>query len=96
MGELQPERDLSYNPLVQVMFVLQNTPQTRSKAATSGAADVANAPSTATNDSAEPPPQLLQGTAKFDITLCMRESGGAINGAVEYNTDLFSAAGCNA
>ena len=50
MGELQPERSLSYNPLVQVMFVLQNLPQTRSKAATAGAADVANVPSTATND----------------------------------------------
>ena len=64
--ELQPERNLSYNPLVQVMFVLQNIPQAR----TAGAADVADAPSTATNDNgAEPPPPLLQGTAKFDMSL---------------------------
>jgi non-ribosomal peptide synthetase component F len=91
VGQLQPERNLSYTPLVQVLFVLQNLPQTRGKAATSGAADVADAPSTATDNSAEPPPQLVLGTTKFDITLWLRESGGAINGAVEYNTDLFSA-----
>lgn len=29
--ELQPERDLSHNPLVQVLFVMQNTPQLASE-----------------------------------------------------------------
>ena len=42
------------------------------------------------NNGAEAPPQLLQGTAKFDMLLALRESGGVIRGVVEYNTDLFS------
>ena len=74
---------MSYNPLVQVMFGLQNTPQARMS-------DAADAPSTATDDNgAETPPQL-QGTAKFDMLLALRESGGVLRGVVEYNTDLFS------
>ena len=82
---LQPERNLSYNPLAQVMFIFQNLPLTRSKAATAGAAE---AP---TNNGAESPPPLLQGTAKFDMSLWLQETDGALKGAVDYSTDLFSA-----
>ena len=56
-----------------------------------GAADVANVPSTATNDNgAEPPPQLVLGTTKFDMTLWLRESGGAIK--VRWSTTLTCSA----
>jgi len=82
--ELQPERNLSYNPLFQVMFVLQGSGK---REAGEGAAEEGGESSEAADG-----PQLMTGTAKFDLTLSMQESGGVLWGAVEYNTDLFSAA----
>ena len=72
---LQPERDLSYTPLFQVMFDFHNTPM----------------PKLDLNGlSAESYP-LDGGMARFDLTLDLLESGGEVHGHFEYNTDLFNA-----
>ncbi|MEG4234725.1 amino acid adenylation domain-containing protein [Microcoleus sp. Pol11C3] len=71
--ELQLERDLSRNPLFQVMFVFQNAPisalEFRGLSLT--------------------PVEVHNGTAKFDLTLELEESAEGIRGWFEYNTDLF-------
>lgn len=73
VDELQPERNLSYSPLFQVMFILQNTPLP-----TFDRADLRMEP--LRNDS---------GSAKFDITLALIEASTTLNMFVEYNQDLF-------
>ena len=71
--ELQVERDLSRNPLFQVMFVLQNAPisalEFRGLSLT--------------------PLEVHNGTAKLDLILELEESAEGIRGWFEYNTDLF-------
>jgi amino acid adenylation domain-containing protein len=74
--ELQPERDFSRNPLFQVMFALQNAPFT--------ALDL---PALRLE-----PIEAESGTAKFDLTLSLREQGGGLRGVLEYGTALFDAA----
>ncbi|HEX6291081.1 MAG TPA: amino acid adenylation domain-containing protein [Herpetosiphonaceae bacterium] len=69
----QPDRDLSRNPLFQVMFVLQNTP----------------APQVDLPDLSVRLIDVDSGTAKFDLWLSIHESGSELLGALEYNTDLF-------
>ncbi|MDZ8085081.1 MAG: amino acid adenylation domain-containing protein [Nostoc sp. DedQUE12b] len=71
--ELQPERDLSRNPLYEVMFVLQNTP-------TSGE-EVSGLTLRALD--------FDSGTAQLDIFLSMSESEEGLTGCLEYNTDIF-------
>src|SRR5579875_2338904 len=73
--ELQPQRDLSHNPLFQVMFVLQNAP---------GAEGGGEAPNPATSG-------VQAGGAKFDLTLSVSEAAAELAGVVEYNTDLYEA-----
>jgi amino acid adenylation domain-containing protein len=73
--ELQPERNLSYTPLFQVMLVLQNAPQ--EKLSLPGL----------TISGFETQASL----AKFDLTLNLRESADRLDAAFEYNTDLFDA-----
>jgi amino acid adenylation domain-containing protein/non-ribosomal peptide synthase protein (TIGR01720 family)/FkbM family methyltransferase len=71
--ELQPERDMSRNPLFQVMCVLQNQPQESLPA----------------GDLRMSPLSIELGIAKFDLTLFWYEEQGRISGLLEYNTDLF-------
>ncbi len=71
--KLKPERDLSYNPIYQVMFALQNTPPPSSEFS-------------GLNMSLQ---EIDSGTALFDITLNMWEENGRLKGYFEYNTDLF-------
>jgi amino acid adenylation domain-containing protein len=70
---LQPERSMSYTPLFQVLFVLQNTPQEKLElpGLTVDLLDI---------DS---------GTAKFDLMLSLEESEEGLEGTCEYSTDLF-------
>jgi aspartate racemase len=74
--QLQPERSLSYNPLFQVMFALENTPAQAGQLL----------------GLTETPVPLETATAKFDLTLSVIEQKGEIVGCWEYNTDLFEAA----
>lgn len=71
--ELQPERDMSRNPLFQVAFVLQNVP---------------NAPEELSL-LAVSPVEIDCETARFDIALALKETDQELSGYVEYNTDLF-------
>ncbi|WGV25108.1 non-ribosomal peptide synthetase [Halotia branconii] len=72
---LQPERDLSYTPLFQVMFALQNAPMS----------EIELAGLTVTPLAAE------SSTAKFDLSLSMQNTPNGMIGVWEYSTDLFDA-----
>jgi amino acid adenylation domain-containing protein len=74
--ELKLERNSSYSPLFQVMFVLQNTPGTALKL----------------HGLKVTPVRLDGETAKFDLTVYMSESVDGLRGLLEYNTDLFDEA----
>lgn len=71
--ELRPTRDLSYNPIYQAMFALQNTP----------------APNNAIGDLAMTLEEVDSGTSLFDLTLSLWEVSGGLKGWFEYSTDLF-------
>ncbi|HEY0602499.1 MAG TPA: amino acid adenylation domain-containing protein [Herpetosiphonaceae bacterium] len=73
---LQPERDMSRNPLFQVMFVLQNAPMPSVQLPSLRVSTIP------TNN----------GTAKFDLWLSITEDSDSLFGQLEYNTDLFEAA----
>jgi amino acid adenylation domain-containing protein len=74
--ELQPERDASRTAFIQCVLVLQNVPL--------GALELPGVRC----EAAEVP----TGTAKFDLTLGLRESGQGLTGVLEYDRDLFDAA----
>ena len=71
--ELRQERDLSRNPLFQVMFVFQNIsdPVLRFPGVKSASVEINT------------------GTSKFDLTLSLREREQTLVGFIEYSTDLF-------
>jgi amino acid adenylation domain-containing protein len=79
---LQPDRTLSYSPLFQVLFILQNLPSSRSEPATAPVA---------TPDSAVPL-HVHTGTAKFDLTVIFTETEGGLAGYLEYDSTLFETA----
>lgn len=70
---LDPERDLSRNPLFQAMFVLKQN----------GKWDLELEGLTATAVKIE------RGSSKFDLTLDLVEDGEELSGVAVYNTDLF-------
>jgi amino acid adenylation domain-containing protein len=74
--ELQPERDLSRNPLVQVFCVLQNLPSLKLEMAGLNAEVL----------------EAELGTTKFDLTLYITESESGLLTAFEYSSELFEAA----
>ncbi len=73
--ELQPERDLSHNPLFQVMFNMLNIPSPRIQLK---------------GLTAELLP-LAEPDAKFDLTLYASDQGEDISLTLIYNADLFTA-----
>jgi amino acid adenylation domain-containing protein len=73
LEELKPERDLSRNPVFQVMFTLQSSP-------------TANIQLRQLSLSSR---ELDTGTSKFDLFVVLQEKGRELGGYVEYNTDLF-------
>jgi amino acid adenylation domain-containing protein len=76
--ELRPERDLSRNPLFQIMFSLQSADPSRRSAGGNGPGTDA--------------PTYANGTAKFDLTLFITLDGDGPRGLFEYSTDLFDEA----
>lgn len=74
--KLQPQRHLSYTPLFQVMFQLQNTPTS----------------SLELPDLTLIPLEFDNETAKFDLTVAMIDSKQGLIANIEYNTDIFDAA----
>jgi amino acid adenylation domain-containing protein len=74
VGELQPERSLSYSPLFQVMFILQNAP-----------VEILNLQDLQLETLA-----YENTTAKFDLILSLEETDKGLAGSWEYNTDLFN------
>ncbi|MBD1909176.1 amino acid adenylation domain-containing protein [Leptolyngbya sp. FACHB-16] len=73
---LHPDRDLNQNPLVQVLFNLQNTPTT-----------VWDVPALTLSHL-----PLDNQTAKFDLLLELTETPTGLTGFFEYSTDLFNGA----
>jgi amino acid adenylation domain-containing protein len=71
--ELQPDRNLSHNPLFQVVFALQNA---------------AGGPLAMRGLTLAPLP-VARGLAKIDLTLEMAQAPGGLSGYFEYSTDLF-------
>ncbi|KAB8334016.1 amino acid adenylation domain-containing protein [Scytonema tolypothrichoides VB-61278] len=77
--ELQPERSLSYHPLFQVMFVLENLlPQTLELPGLSIT-----------------PMDVNAVTSKFDLSLSLTHTEQGLRGTWEYSTDLFDAGTIN-
>jgi amino acid adenylation domain-containing protein/non-ribosomal peptide synthase protein (TIGR01720 family) len=74
--ELQPERDLSRNPLCDLFFVFQNTPMPSLQLAGLKLASM----------------QVDNATAKLDLTLSLSEEPDGLTGYLEYSTELFHAA----
>ena len=73
--ELQPERNLSYSPLFQVMFTLENTSAVPAQLGGLGL-NLEWIPSA---------------TSKFDLSMFMSEGADGLKAEVEYCTDLFDA-----
>ncbi|MDZ7963243.1 MAG: amino acid adenylation domain-containing protein [Aulosira sp. DedQUE10] len=72
---LEIKRDLKQNPLISVMFHLQNTPMPK-----------LTVPGLTMNRLG-----IDNGTSKFDLYLELRETAAGISGNLEYSTDLFKA-----
>ncbi|HEX2210284.1 MAG TPA: amino acid adenylation domain-containing protein, partial [Longimicrobium sp.] len=94
--ELQPERSLSHQPLVQAVLSLQT-------AMASAPRDAAGAPVSPRVDDGdegeegdEPAqavaPVPVPTSAKFDLTLAFVETEQGLAGAIEYNVDIFDPA----
>jgi amino acid adenylation domain-containing protein len=75
IDKLHPERSLSYNPLFQTFFLLQNFAW----------------PNLELTGLTTTPIAINTGTAKFDLTLELYERADYLEGWFEYNTDLFNA-----
>jgi amino acid adenylation domain-containing protein len=70
---LQPVRNLKHTPLFQVMFILQNVPLTNLALCGLTAQSL----------------EIEHVTAKTDLTLALTETAEGLQGAFEFNTDLF-------
>jgi len=74
--ELRPKRDLSYNPLFQVMFVLQNMPQQPLELSGLAVDRL----------------KVDTRTSMFDLTLYLTAAAEGLEATFEYSTDLFDEA----
>jgi amino acid adenylation domain-containing protein len=79
VATLVPEAEPAHSPLFQAMFNLVP------------AAEPAGAPDTGDADGLDVRPiPGGSGTARFDLSLALRETGPGLEGYLEYSTDLFS------
>ena len=76
VDELRPERDLSYSPLFQVMFALQNMPEEKLEMSGLQLGMI----------------EIDNGTSQFDLSLIIDEVGEELRCKFEYSTDLFDRA----
>ncbi len=76
LEELRPPRDLSRNPLFQVMYVFHNTPQQVLELSDLCAESL----------------EIDPGTARFDVALDVWETSKGLRGRFEYSSDLFEPA----
>jgi amino acid adenylation domain-containing protein len=76
MEALQVPRSLSYSPLFQVMFILQNVPRQGLEFAGLTLEEL----------------EFDSGTAKFDLTVEMAEEDDGLSCAFEYSTDILQPA----
>lgn len=74
--KLQPERNLSYNPLFQVIFALQNVPK-----------EALALPGLSIDTT-----RVDAKTTMFDLRLLLMDGAEGLGGALEYNSDLFARA----
>ena len=72
---LKPDRDMGRNPLAQVVFMLQPEPEKRLELPGLTLIPIA-------------PPSVV---AKFDLTLSLTDGPQGLQGAFDYNTDIFPA-----
>ena len=72
--ELRVERSLSYNPLFQVLFSMQNAARTAFELP---------------GLQLKPLGGMTGTTAKFDMSVFLYEGADSLSGRIEYNTDLF-------
>jgi amino acid adenylation domain-containing protein len=72
---VQPPREASYAPLVQVMFILQNAPRA-----------ALELPGLALR-----PLEIENGTTKYDLTLEITEIREGLSCSLQYDSDLFDA-----
>ncbi len=84
---LRPVRDLSHNPLFQVMFIFNTVPTASQNEKSSGI-----------EDRKAKPPDLAAGLLSFDnraikrdLSLSLLERAEGVAGVLEYSTDLFDA-----
>jgi amino acid adenylation domain-containing protein len=73
---LEPDRDLSHNPIFQVMLVLRQKTE----------------PGFELSGLTSAPMRIDRGSSKFDLTLDLVEGDQELSGALVYNTDLFDEA----
>jgi amino acid adenylation domain-containing protein/non-ribosomal peptide synthase protein (TIGR01720 family) len=73
VNELHPQRDTSYSPLFQVMFVMQNIPTT-----------ALNLPGVVLETM-----DITTHIAKYDLSLTVAGDEHGLGGVFEYSTDLF-------
>ncbi|MEW6737615.1 MAG: condensation domain-containing protein, partial [Acidobacteriota bacterium] len=74
VAQLSPERTLSQNPLVQVLFVFQNIPT----------------PTIESQDITISPVEFEPGTTRFDLALFIHEDAQGMMAVLTYSTDLFN------
>ena len=77
--ELQPERDLSYSPLFQVMFAFESTSK------------IVESPPSLVVSAVEWEPV----TSKFDLTLTIREERTHMEASFNYSTEIFETSTIN-
>lgn len=70
---LNPERDLSYNPIFQVSFDLQTKPDPKLALPGLNLSFV----------------EVESGVSKFDLAVALQDGADGISGTIEYDTDLF-------
>ncbi len=74
--ELKPERDLTRNPVVQILFVMQNTEQRTLRLA----------------GASVEPFKVASASSRFDLALFISERDNRLEGLWRYNSDLFTSA----